>query len=510
MLSKFRNKNGQIMPVLAVFMLTLVLVFVIVYNLGRMTYTRMETQNATDLAAVSTSAWQARGLNLLSTLNLTIAASYVGTIVAAAFGVYPDPQMSFPPFYIRVQLKLQDFIKNAFNKYHLGTGTAMLMGWSNRADFTFPYPLPPKLYVKQMKLSTDMLFNQTGKDTTGGREHDSRWINNREQRGQEGDNLNILHLKKPELHIEVPIASGRMKANNYNEPPPHNQCWRISGILRNRIRNALVNILPNPSYADSIMGMSQLPGNFCMSPSEAEKTVTIETIQHQLIFQASSSELSADDLPLPGYLKVFATVETYLKGKRRRQDYGHYYTYPCSTWVDSSWYHYTCWDWVNDSTVYFYTLSVEHFVGLDVKAAIELVFGMQRDTTSLYHDLGNNAHSEEVYVTSLKLPRRSTYHQILPPYITIAKSKVFNSSPDEANPGNIGLWKPTWRAVLMPVGQDSVEGLLSKYNNIGTSVDNAINQVEAMKSYMGVNFPAGYNTVKTKWDMIKTMKLVYH
>lgn len=519
MIKRLRNKDGQIIPVLAVFMLTLVLVFVIVYNLGKVTYTRMQTQNATDVAAISTSAWQARGLNLISTLNLTITASYVGTIVAAAFGV---PFTEFPPFYIRLQLKMQSFIKNAFNKYHLGTGTAAVIGKMNGADFTFPYPIPPKLYVKQMELSSDQeVLNNTGDQSKGGRDKsDERWWEHRSGRESPGDTVsecNIIHLKNPDIDVSAVIAHGRVKADTFGGPPAHNQCWSINP-LRNRIRNLLLSKIPNAAYVDAIMHAIRTT-EFCMTPSDVNKEMVIDTLQHSKIFEASASE-GAIDLPVPGKLEVFVDAKAILKGQRRRQDYGHtkhcYYTATCSTLVadgDSSyWETYPCTldscnYWVWDSTVYYYNLSIEYFVGLDVKAAIEFVMGMMRDKDLLDKELPG-ASAEEVYVTSVKLPKHSTFGQVIPPYITIAKSKVFNSNPSESTASNLGLWKPTWRAVLMPVGQKSVDSLLSNYN-IVTTVNEAIKKVDEMEYEFGIH-SAEYDTIKSKWDQLKQAKIIYH
>ncbi len=558
-----RNKKGQVLPLFIVFLATLVFVFISVYNIGKIVYTRMKVQNATDLASVSTSSWQARGLNLITALNLTITTSYVGTIIAAAFGAYPGTE--FPPKFIRLQLHTQRFIQKAFNKYHLGTLTNALVGIMNGADITFPYPLPPNLCVKEMKLSNDRLFSQTQTSQKGGNER-TMWTEHSSQYDVSSENLGGIRYEMPNISIDFYL--------DYKESPKHRSCnnktppgitWNLINY-RNTIRNWMISKLGDERYADAILSRITL-GEFVVPESvwSFSKTI-VDQKEKVLIFSSSSSPVT--ELPIPGKIDVYAAYSLTIKSNCRYYfSYGHWYisdtrTYSYSTkdatycprvncvidrngnptssccksqWLDSikvnvdttykvqsngkidtivnvdTTYFKTClYDvcaWQCDSLGFYYDLSVVFSFSLFVDAAIELVFGMMRDKKMLgeFYPIDS---VESVVTFSVELPKKSTFNQILPPYLTVAKSRIFYEDPESEEVPTF-LFKPSWRATLMPVGEVDLNRVIQRYTSIDIHqvIDN-VNQKMKQKGY-GLS-EEQEEKVNNYIDAILNLKIRYH
>lgn len=72
MINHLRDEKGQILPFAVLTLLALVMFWMTVVNVGKMVRDRIMLQNAADAAAQSAACYQARGLNLISLLNLAI------------------------------------------------------------------------------------------------------------------------------------------------------------------------------------------------------------------------------------------------------------------------------------------------------------------------------------------------------------------------------------------------------------------------------------------------------
>jgi len=72
MINHLKDERGQILPFVALTLLALVMFWMTVLNVGKMVRDRIMVQNAADAAAQSAACYQARGLNLINLLNVTI------------------------------------------------------------------------------------------------------------------------------------------------------------------------------------------------------------------------------------------------------------------------------------------------------------------------------------------------------------------------------------------------------------------------------------------------------
>lgn len=78
------DQRGQILVFTALFMMTLIMSFLFMFNAGRMVTQRIKMQNAVDMAAHSAALWQARGLNLEGHLNAVQEGLFWASVGAAA------------------------------------------------------------------------------------------------------------------------------------------------------------------------------------------------------------------------------------------------------------------------------------------------------------------------------------------------------------------------------------------------------------------------------------------
>ncbi len=80
-----RESGGQAMLFVALGVFVLISFFALTINIGHLTSTKIEMQNAADASVLSGSLWQARGLNMISILNVGMTESLALIVMFKAF-----------------------------------------------------------------------------------------------------------------------------------------------------------------------------------------------------------------------------------------------------------------------------------------------------------------------------------------------------------------------------------------------------------------------------------------